>query len=93
MVELEKHLRAALATVVAHLDKSELQNVDDHTNVFDLVDSFTVVDLMLETEMLLEAETGRYVTLADENMFDAEKSPLLRWDTWIEYVGACHANS
>lgn len=47
--------------------------IDKH---FGAVDSFTIVDLMLETEGRIEEAIGRYVPLADETIFDAEKSPL-----------------
>lgn len=88
MIIVDELLRKALATVLADLDKPELAIVTPETNVFDNIDSFSVVDLMLETEMLLESETGSYITLADETIFDSEKSPLLKWSTWIGYVKA-----
>lgn len=88
MINVDKLLRKALATVIADLDKPALAAVSSETNVFENIDSFSVVDLMLETEMLIESETGNYVTLADETVFDAEKSPLLKWSTWITYVEA-----
>jgi hypothetical protein len=93
MRDMNLLLRDAFNTVVAHLDRPELQNITEDTNVFGIIDSFAVVDLMLETEMMLEAETGTYVTLADETMFDGDKSPLLRWSNWVSYVEARYATS
>ena len=86
MAELELVLLEALKVVIAQLKKPVLAEINENTNVFENIDSFSVVDLMLETEMQLEAAFGTYVTLADETMFDAEKSPLLKWSKWLSYV-------
>lgn len=86
MENLDTLLSTALATVAENLDTNDFEAVTNSTDVFNNVDSFAIVDLMLETEMLLEDKLGRYVTLADESVFDAEKSPLLRWETWVKYV-------
>jgi hypothetical protein len=91
MAEVKDLLVQALQTVCENLDKPELAQIASTSNVFDAIDSFTVVDLMLESEMLIEASLGRYVTLADETMFDAEKSPLLSWSDWVAYVEKCCA--
>ncbi len=58
----------------------------DDTNLLENVDSFTIVDLLLETEGRLEAAFGRYVPLADETIFDADKSPLKKWSDWVKFV-------
>jgi hypothetical protein len=42
--------------------------------------------------MRLEALTGKYVTLADETIFDAAKSPLRSWAGWVAYVELRHAS-
>lgn len=86
MSELQDLLSSALAEVTAELENVDLLPVTAETNVFDAVDSFSVVDLMLETEMRLEEKTGEYVTLADESIFDAQKSPLLKWSDWVQFV-------
>jgi hypothetical protein len=92
MLKIDALLKQALATVLENVDKPQLSVIVDETNIFENVDSFMVVDLMLETEMLLETETGRYITLADEKMFDAGESPLLRWSNWVDYVEGLCAN-
>ena len=73
-----------------HLQPSAFSTLAPDTNVLEIVDSFTVVNLLLQSEMMLEAETGKYVTLADETIFDAQKSPLLKWSRWVKYVEGRH---
>lgn len=90
MTDFQGVLRQALAIVIDNLEVKPFDEVTDQTNIFDNVDSFTVVDLLLESEMALEAATGNYVTLADETVFDAEKSPLLSWAGWVKFVEARH---
>jgi hypothetical protein len=93
MNEIEAVLLKALQTVTAELDNPELSEITPNTDIIGNVDSFVIVDLMLESEMQLEAILGKYVTLADETIFDAEKSPLLNWSNWISYVeGRCDAS-
>ncbi len=93
MSEVEAVLLKALQTVIAELDNPQLAEVTATTDIIGNVDSFTIVDLMLESEMQLEALLGKYVTLADETIFDAEKSPLLTWSDWVRYVEArCDAS-
>jgi hypothetical protein len=88
MFELNNLLSDALTHVTSELDCPDLIPVSDETNVLAAIDSFTIVDLMLETEMRLEEKTGIYVTLADETIFDADKSPLLQWKHWVAFVEA-----
>lgn len=83
-------LERALRAETQHIEPAPFPQLDADTNVFEKIDSLTVVNLLLQSEMLLETETGEYVTLADETVFDAEKSPLLRWGDWIRYVEARH---
>ena len=83
-------LNTALERVTADLDVPALKAPQPDTDVFALVDSLVIVNLLLETEMMLEQETGSYVPLADENLFDAAKSPLRSWARWIAYVGERH---
>lgn len=91
MKRIEAVLRQALASVNEHVQCPELEEVWPDTNVFDLVDSMAVVDLLLESESRLEDETGNYVALASETIFDAGASPLLRWSDWVDYVAQRHA--
>lgn len=86
MSEIEVLLQDALREVTAELEDPDFDKVSDDKNIVDSVDSFLIVDLLLETEMRLEAQLGRYVTLADETIFDAEKSPLIKWQDWKAYV-------
>ena len=55
-------------------------------NVFDVVDSFSLVNILLETEMVIENLNGKYTPLASEILFDALKSPFLKWSDWVDYV-------
>ncbi len=82
-------LRAALDG-----DQPEIvENLGPDTDLYELVDSFVVVNILLESESLLETKYGRYVTLADETIFDAEKSPLRKWSSWVSFVKAKHEQS
>jgi acyl carrier protein len=91
MSEISKITSEALAAVLENMDGGESIRLDSSTNVFDAVDSFGIVDLLLETEERIEAAFGRYVPLADETLFDAEKSPLKNWSVWNAYVEKCIA--
>ncbi len=55
-------------------------------NIFESVDSFSVVNILLESESVIENLIGKYVPLANEKIFDAINSPLLKWQEWIDYV-------
>jgi hypothetical protein len=81
----------ALAAVLENLDLDTPIELDGSTNIIDAVDSFAIVDLLLETEGRIESAIGRYVPLADESIFDAEKSPLKKWSAWNVYVEQCIA--
>lgn len=89
-INFDDILRGALSTVIANMEKPPFDVLTDETNIIELVDSFTVVDLLLESEMALETATGDYVTLADETLFDADKSPLRRWASWVAFVESRH---
>jgi hypothetical protein len=90
MTDFSKSLSEALRRVTTDLDVPELRSPLPDTNVFALVDSLVIVNLLLESEMILEQETGAYVPLADENLFDAAESPLRNWSRWVAYVGERH---
>lgn len=81
----------SLAAVLKDLETETPIILDDSTNLFDAVDSFAIVDLLLETEGRIEQLIGRYVPLADESIFDADKSPLKNWTAWNAYVEKCIA--
>lgn len=55
-------------------------------NIFDAVDSFSLVNILLETELAVENLSGKYTPLASELLFDALKSPFLKWSDWVDYV-------
>lgn len=88
---IEHTLRMSLDKILTTVDSPALRSLTAESNLFDHLDSLTVVDLLLESEMQLEEATGRYVTLADETIFDAYKSPLRRWADWVAYVERKHA--
>jgi hypothetical protein len=91
MADLPLLLGQALDRATAGLTIPAIRTLTPETNVFEALDSLTIVNLLLETEILLETATGNYVTLADETIFDASKSPLIKWSRWIEFVEARHA--
>jgi hypothetical protein len=88
---IEQVLRETLEKILASVDAPGLRSISAESNLFENLDSFTVVDMLLEAEMQLEKSTGRYVTLADETIFDASKSPLRSWASWVAYVEGKHA--
>lgn len=90
MADIEATLREALRRVNEETRCPALDSVTAESNLFDAVDSMAIVDLLLESEAMLEAETGNYVALAGETIFDAEKSPLRRWGDWVAYVEQRH---
>jgi len=86
MSELSAALEKVAVAVATEQGVSDFSDVSEQTNLFDVLDSFSVVNLLLETEMELEKITGTYTSIADQTIFDAEKSPLLKWSSWVEYV-------
>tara|TARA_B110000503_G_C7046089_1_gene370283 strand:- start:49 stop:345 length:297 start_codon:yes stop_codon:yes gene_type:complete len=62
------------------------EEITESTNIFEILDSMDVVNLIMETESLLEQELGVYIPLANEETFDAEKSPLLSYNQWLHYI-------
>jgi len=83
---IEQVLRESLKKILESAGAPEIRPLTEETNLFDNLDSLTVVDMLLEAEMRLEEVTGHYVTLADETIFDASKSPLRSWSSWVAYV-------
>ncbi len=69
------------------IDKIELE---DNTNILEEIDSFAVVSFLLEAEMNLEEEFGRYISLADEDLFDKSKSVLNSWSDFVNHVVEIH---
>ena len=90
-MSIEQVLRETLEKILATVEAPELKPLTGQSNLFENLDSLTVVDMLLEVEMQLEKATGRYVTLADETIFDASKSPLRTWAGWVAYVESKHA--
>lgn len=87
-------VRGALAQTGEELGLDHL--VADLPGDFDImnsISSFAAVELLMATEAAIEEATGSYVPLADENLFDAEKSPFRRLDSWIAFVGDQLANA
>ena len=91
MSRIEPVLEEAVRRVNQHVQSPDLETLTPATNIFDSVDSMAIVDLLLESESLLEEATGRYVALANEKVFDASASPLLRWSDWVAHVEQRHA--
>lgn len=90
MKDLNKILLQAIAQALDEGEIHLVENITNELNLFEIVDSFSIVNILLESESLLEIETGNYVTLADENMFDAEKTPFRSWSGWVAHVKAKH---
>ena len=90
-MSIEQVLRKTLEKILVSIEAPGLHSLTDESNLFENLDSLTVVDMLLEAEMQLEKATGRYVTLADETIFDASKSPLRTWAGWVAYVESKHA--
>jgi hypothetical protein len=86
MNELNTLLLNALTTAAGEEYADLTASITKDTNVFEGVDSFAIVSLLLESEAAIETKYGKYIPLANENIFDASKSPLLRWEKWVEYV-------
>ena len=92
MTDVSRIAADAFHTVFDNSDTDVPADLNDNSNIFDLIDSYAVVDLLMETEGRIEDATGRYVPLADETIFDAEKSPLKKWSDWVAYVEKCLGN-
>jgi hypothetical protein len=86
MNELNGLLLDALKIAVGEEYADLSEGITKDTNIFEIVDSFVIVNILLESEAAIETKYGKYIPLADENIFDASKSPLLRWEKWVEYI-------
>jgi hypothetical protein len=86
MSEIEKYLKEAFLAATSDQYPDLYINLNPQLNIFDLLDSFNIVDVLIESENILQENLGRYVSLADEKIFDASKSPFLTWSSWISYV-------
>lgn len=86
MNDLNELLLTAFATGIGEEYTDLTSSITKTTNIFEIVDSFAIVNLLLESEATIEAKYGKYIPLADEYIFDASKSPFLRWETWVEHV-------
>jgi hypothetical protein len=85
---VEEIVRHSLAESGREWGRPEFSDLADDANIFEAIDSFAVVELLLQTESDLEAAIGRYVPLADEQVLDADKSPLRALNRWIDHVAA-----
>jgi acyl carrier protein len=88
-MELDK-VNVLMLSVFENL-KNELnivieEEITESTNIFEILDSMDVVNLIMETESLLEQELGVYIPLANEETFDAEKSPLKSYKQWLYFI-------
>lgn len=81
-------VRHSLAELAREWGRPEFEDLGTDADIFEMIDSFAVVELLLQTESDLENAIGRYVPLADEQVLDAEKSPLRSLDRWIDHVAA-----
>jgi len=74
------------------IEDSDIEKIDleDNTNILDEIDSFAVVSFLLEAEMNLETEFGKYISLANEDLFDKSKSVLNSWSDFVNHVAEMH---
>ncbi|MFL2726676.1 MAG: hypothetical protein ACJ0FV_01395 [Gammaproteobacteria bacterium] len=74
------------------IEDSDINKIDleDNTNILEEIDSFAVVSFLLEAEMNLEAEFGKYISLANEDLFDKSKSVLNSWSDFVNHVAEIH---
>lgn len=62
------------------------EEITESTNIFEILDSMDIVNFIMEAESLLEKELGFYIPLANEETFDAQKSPLLSYKQWLHFI-------
>jgi len=86
LVELNGVLLQAFLNIKTELNVDISIEIEDSTNIFDVLDSMDIVNLIMETEALLEEKLGYYLPLANEETFDAEKSPLLSYKSWLQFI-------
>lgn len=86
MKNIKKILEISLNSVLKKNKLKILTKIDSQLNLISKYDSLIIVELIIETESNLEKEYGFYKTLANENTFDFQKSPLKNWKIWNEYV-------
>ena len=90
----EASVRSALAQTGEELCLDHLRaDLPGNFDIMNAISSFAAVELLMATEAALEAATGEYVPLADETLFDAEKSPFLTLNGWISFVEDQRANA
>jgi hypothetical protein len=83
---IEEILRLAIMEANKTINSPALNEIDDDLNIFDCVDSMSIVNILLETESLLIEKFDKKISIVDESMFDATKSPLRKWNSWIDYI-------
>ncbi len=80
-------LKEALNNALIASDRNLIkEDIPDDFNLIETLDSMAIVGMLLEAEEKIESINGIYVTLADENLFHANKSPLIKWESWVDYV-------
>ena len=86
MKEIESILKLAIKEVNTSKNQDKLDMIHDDLNIFDNVDSMSIVNILLETESLLSDKFNRHISIADQDIFDATKSPLKKWSSWVNHV-------
>lgn len=84
--EVNRVLLQAFSNIKTELNVDIRIEIEDSTNIYDVLDSMDIVNLIMETESLLEEKLGYYLPLANEETFDAEKSPLLSYKSWLQFI-------
>ena len=76
-----------IETLVKLKEEKDIKlSLKDNTNLLNNFDSFDLVNLILNLEDEIKKEFKIKIQLADENLFDLKKSPLISLRLWKKYV-------
>tara|TARA_B100001057_G_C22650257_1_gene871811 strand:- start:475 stop:753 length:279 start_codon:yes stop_codon:yes gene_type:complete len=67
-------------------EKNIKKSLKENDNLLEIFDSFDLVNLILNLEDDIKKNLKTKIQLADENLFDLKKSPLISLKLWKNYV-------
>lgn len=67
-------------------EKNIKKSLKENDNLLEIFDSFDLVNLILNLEDDIKKNLKIKIQLADENLFDLKKSPLISIKSWKNYV-------
>lgn len=67
-------------------EKNIKKSLKENDNLLEIFDSFDLVNLILNLEDDIKKNLKIKIQLADENLFDLKKSPLISLKLWKNYV-------